>query len=48
MTSFVSNVSAFVEALGMDEPGIILSLSNVPWQSELDRTAFIDYLTREV
>jgi hypothetical protein len=48
MTRFVENVTAFVDALGMDEPGIVLYLANVPWQSEADRQDFIDYLTREV
>ena len=48
MNSFVSNVSAFVDALGMDEPGIIISLANVPWQSDEDRDQFISHVIREV
>ena len=48
MNNFVNNVSAFVDALGMDEPGIIISLANVPWQTNEDRDQFIAHITREV
>jgi hypothetical protein len=48
VNGFVDNITAFVDALGMDEPGIVISLANVPWQSDEDRNAFIDHLTREV
>ena len=44
----MKDVTAFVEALGYDEPAIILSLAQVPWESEDDRDNFINYLTREV
>lgn len=44
----MKDVTAFVEALGYDEPAIILSLSQIPWESEDDRDNFINYLTREV
>lgn len=48
MSQFVKNVSAFVEALGYDQPAIILSLAEVPWDSDDDRDEFIKYLTREI
>ena len=48
MNDFVANVSAFVESLGMDEPGVVLSLANIPWESNEDRDQFIEFLTREV
>lgn len=48
MNQFVKNVTAFVDALGFEEPAIILSLSQVPWDSDDDRDDFIRALTREV
>jgi len=48
VNNFVNNISAFVDALGMDEPGIIISLANVPWQTSEDRDEFINHITREV
>jgi hypothetical protein len=45
---FVKDVTAFVDALGYDQPAIILSLAQIPWESDFDRDGFIDYLTREV
>jgi hypothetical protein len=48
LNQFVKNVSAFVEALGYDEPAIIISLAQVPWDSDEDRDDFIKFLTREV
>ena len=48
MTQFMDDVSAFVDALGMDEPGLILSLALVPWEDQEDRDQFISHLTREV
>ena len=47
MKQFVKDVTAFVDALGYDYPGIILSLAQIPWESDSDRDGFIDYLTRE-
>lgn len=48
MNQFVKDVTAFVDALGMDEPAVVLSLAEVPWESDSDRDEFIKYLTREV
>lgn len=48
MNQFVKDVTAFVDALGYDEPAIILSLAQIPWESDDDRDDFIKSLTREV
>lgn len=48
MTQFMDDVAAFVDALGMDEPGLIISLALTPWEDEEDRDQFISYLKREV
>ncbi len=48
MNQFVKDVTAFVDALGDDEPAIILSLAQIPWESDDDRDDFIKNLTREV
>jgi hypothetical protein len=48
MNQFVKNVTAFVDALGYDYPGVVLSLANIPWESEQDRDRFIKTITREV
>jgi len=48
VNQFVKNVTAFVDALGYDEPAIILTLSQVAWGSDEDRDEFINALTREV
>jgi hypothetical protein len=48
VNQFVKDVTAFVDALGYDEPAIILTLSQIPWESDDDRDDFIKYLTREV
>lgn len=47
MSQFVKDVTAFVDALGYDYPAIVLSLANIPWESEQDRDDFIKNLTRE-
>jgi hypothetical protein len=47
VTQFTKDVAAFVDALGMDEPGLIISLSLVPWDDEEDRDQFISYLKQE-
>jgi len=44
----MQDVAAFADALGYDEPAIVLTLAQVPWQSDEDRDGFIDFLTREV
>lgn len=48
MSGFVSDVTAFVEALGYNEPGIVLSLAQIPWESDDDRNQFIENLKKEV
>ena len=48
MSQFVKDVTAFVDALGYDQPAIILQLAQVPWKSEDDRDRFISILTSEV
>lgn len=48
MTQFAQDVAAFVDALGMDEPGLVISLALVPWDDVEDRDEFISYLKREV
>jgi hypothetical protein len=47
MNQFVKDVTAFVDALGYDYPGVVLSLANIPWESDQDRDDFIKRLTRE-
>jgi len=47
VNQFVKDVTAFVDALGYDYPGIVLSLAQIPWESDQDRDQFIDHLTRE-
>jgi len=47
MNQFVKDVTAFVDALGYDYPGVVLSLANIPWESDADRDDFIKHLTRE-
>jgi hypothetical protein len=41
VNDFVKSVSDFVDALGYDEPGIILTLAQVSWESDNDRQEFI-------
>lgn len=48
MNQFVKDVTAFVDALGYDYPGVVLSLANIPWESDEDRDRFIQHITREV
>jgi hypothetical protein len=45
---FVKDVTAFASALGMDQPGIVLSLAQIPWESDADRDDFIKSLLKEV
>jgi hypothetical protein len=47
MNQFVKDVTAFVDALGYDYPGVVLSLANIPWESDQDRDTFIKHITRE-
>lgn len=47
MTQFMDDVAAFVDALGMEEPGLIISLALVPWDDDEDRDQFINYLKQE-
>ncbi len=46
MNDFVKSVSDFVDALGYDEPGIVLTLAQVPWESDNDRQEFIKAMLR--
>lgn len=48
MNQFIKNVTAFVDAIGYEEPAIIISLSQLAWDSDDDRDDFIKVLTREV
>lgn len=48
MSQFMKDVTAFVDALGYDQPAIILQLAEVPWESDDDRDEFIRLLTSEV
>ena len=48
MNQFVKDITAFVDALGYEYPGIVLTLAQIPWQSDDDRDQFIKHLTREV
>lgn len=36
-----NNIAAFVNVLGVDNPGLIFELANIPWQSDSDRDKFI-------
>jgi hypothetical protein len=46
VNDFVKSVSDFVDALGYDEPGIVLTLAQVPWESDNDRQEFIKAMLR--
>jgi hypothetical protein len=46
VNDFVKSVSDFVDALGYDEPGIVLTLAQVPWESDNDRQEFIKSMLR--
>jgi hypothetical protein len=48
VTQFIRDVAAFVDAIGMDEPGLVLSLSLIPWEDDEDRDQFISHIKREV
>ena len=36
------NVTAFVNAFGIEDPDFVLTLATLPWQSEDERNAFIN------
>jgi hypothetical protein len=48
MNQFIKDITAFVDALGYDYPGVVISLANIPWESDQDRDDFIKNITREV
>lgn len=41
----VRNLAAFTDALGVENAGMIFSLSQVPWPSDENRDEFIKFLT---
>ena len=36
-----NNIAAFVNVLGLDYPGTVFELANMPWESEQERDKFI-------
>ncbi len=42
---FARNLAAFTEALGVENAGMIVALSTVPWPSDENRDQFIRALT---
>jgi hypothetical protein len=36
-----NNIAAFVNVLGVEYPGIIFELANIPWKSDKERDLFI-------
>jgi hypothetical protein len=47
MTPLKGNIAAVVEAMGMDNIGLVWCLSNVNWESEEDRDVFLEAITSE-
>jgi len=47
MTPLKGNIAAVVEAIGMDNIGLVWGLSNVNWESEEDRDVFLEAITSE-
>lgn len=42
---FIRNLAAFTDALGVENAGIIFTLSQVPWPDDNNRDEFIKYLS---
>ena len=42
---FIRNLAAFTDALGVENAGMVFSLSQVPWLDDNNRDEFIKYLT---
>jgi hypothetical protein len=42
---FIRNLAAFTDALGVENAGMIVTLSQMPWVDDNDRDQFIKYLT---
>lgn len=42
---FIRNLAAFTDALGIENAGMIFTLSEVPWVSDENRDDFIKFLT---
>lgn len=45
LPTFVQNVQAFVDALGVHNANIVLDLAQVPWTTSSQRDDFIDAFT---
>ena len=45
MPLFVNNVNAIVQAIGVQDVGLVWGLANVPWQSDADRDQFLNAIT---
>lgn len=45
MLSLKNNISAITNAIGVKNVGLVWGLSNVNWNSESERDAFLRYLT---
>lgn len=44
--SFLDHFSAAASALGPENLGVAWGLAGIPWQSEADRTGFLNALTQ--
>jgi hypothetical protein len=42
---FIRNLAAFTDALGVENAGMIVAFSQMPWPSDENRDEFIKYLT---
>lgn len=47
MPSFIEDVSAIVDRIGVRYPGVVLGLSQIQWESAEDRDAFLDALVSD-
>lgn len=44
--TFIENVSAAVDKLGPENPGIVIGLGKVDWPNDQARDLFLDTMTR--
>lgn len=45
MTSFIGDIAAAVEAVGIDKPGLVMGLALTDWESEQQRDEFLQKVT---
>lgn len=47
MPLFVENLDAVVNAIGIEDVGLVWGLANTPWQSADDRDQFLNAITTQ-